>query len=88
MPEQPDYHAEIEDYEEEDNGVFAEGVDEVRADDDVFDDVDEIVVTVVVVVAQRFDDPVTVNVTQYSFDCTCSLIDNKGLITINKTNDE
>jgi hypothetical protein len=34
---------------------------------------------VVVVVAQRLDDVVTVNVTQYSMDCTCSLSNTKTI---------
>jgi hypothetical protein len=41
-------------------------------------------IVVMVVVTQISDDVVTVNVTQYSSDCTRSLIHRKRLLSINK----
>ena len=55
-------------------------VTEVVVDDVVVEDVvvEDVVVDVVVVVAQGIEDDITVNVTQYSSDCTCSLIHNEA----------
>ncbi len=55
--------------------VLVVKIDIVVAVDDVVDDV----VDVVVVLLQTSSDIITINVTQYSSDCICSLINTKTL---------